>query len=185
MAGTNDIGNQTSGDRYKIEKLIRHEMFDGATFFNDIALLRSKSPIVIRKKKSAYQVNTICLPPYNTTKVEFPPMTAEIAGWGYTGFFNGEVQKKLRRVTVDLIEHDECYHVYANKLKVVMSNRTLCYGKDGKDSCSGDSGGSLVKKVGSQYTAIGLVSYGRLCGSYPGIYTNIIDYQNWLAQHIL
>ena len=137
VAGTNDIGNQSAGDRYAIEKLIRHEAFNGGTFFNDIALLRSASPIEIRKSDSAYQVNTICLPPYNTAKVEFPPATADVAGWGYTDFFNGEVEKRLRRVTVSLIEHNDCYHVYADKLKIYMSNQTLCYGKDGKDSCSG------------------------------------------------
>lgn len=137
VAGTNDISNQTAGDRYGIEKLIRHEDFVGATFFNDIALLRSQSLMAIRKSDTAYQVNTVCLPPYSTAKVEFPPAKADVAGWGYTDFFNGEVEKKLRRVTVDLIEHNDCYRVYADKLKIHMSNLTLCYGKNGKDSCSG------------------------------------------------
>lgn len=46
------------------------------------------------------------------------------------------------------------------------------------DSCQGDSGGPLVYNN----TLYGIVSWGEGCGvqGYPGIYTDVLYFQNWI-----
>ena len=51
----------------------------------------------------------------------------------------------------------------------------------GKDSCTGDSGGPLI----CNGQAVGIVSYGDTqCGFYPAVYTRLKPYENWINETI-
>ena len=50
-----------------------------------------------------------------------------------------------------------------------------------------DSGGPLVQKNKKGiYTLIGIVSYGTGCGlrKYPGVYTKVASYMDWLDENM-
>lgn len=183
MAGTNNIFDNT-GDVYEIEKTIVHSGFEDKSFHDDIALLRTKKPINFRKSESNYKVNSVCLPPYKTDKVAYPPETAVVSGWGATKSGLEDTPEKLLKVTVALINHDECLKTYSDVHKLTMSQKTVCYGKDNKDSCQGDSGGPLVKFVNGRIYTIGIVSFGAGCGTFPGVYTSVVQYRDWIASNI-
>lgn len=92
-------------------------------------------------------------------------------------------------------------NIYAMKLmiaKVPIIDRMACslnYGKetilDGmlcagymngeRDACSGDSGGPLV----CNNQLVGITSFGLGCAikGFPGIYTNVAYYYDWLLNH--
>ena len=58
----------------------------------------------------------------------------------------------------------------------------------GKDSCQGDSGGPLIVRegeAGKMYLR-GITSFGtNRCGfGYPGVYTDISYYSNWIKEHL-
>ena len=58
----------------------------------------------------------------------------------------------------------------------------------GKDSCQGDSGGPLIVRegeTGKMYLR-GITSFGtNRCGfGYPGVYTDISYYANWIKDHL-
>lgn len=65
-------------------------------------------------------------------------------------------------------------------------------GVEDKDSCGGDSGGPLMNtgRVRSGKLAIiqqGIVSYGpKRCGigTYPGVYTRVSHFMNWILDNI-
>lgn len=51
------------------------------------------------------------------------------------------------------------------------------------DSCQGDSGGGLV----CDDRLVGIASFGYQCGlsrAFPGVYTDINFFQNWILQNI-
>ena len=65
----------------------------------------------------------------------------------------------------------------------------MCAGfkEGGKDSCQGDSGGPLMLMGPKQkYEIIGIVSFGIGCGQpgYPGIYTKVGRYLDWIISNV-
>lgn len=65
-------------------------------------------------------------------------------------------------------------------------------GKEGKDTCVGDSGGSLVKQVhdanSTNWFLVGVTSYGyKECGTEgrPGLYAKVTPYMDWILQNIV
>ena len=93
----------------------------------------------------------ICL---DTEKFNEIPLKKQIvAGWGRTstdvGTFGeigrvGAASSKLMKVETPLIPIDECKKKY-RPLKRLNNDTLLCAGGlEGKDSCSGDSGGPLI-----------------------------------------
>lgn len=64
-------------------------------------------------------------------------------------------------------------------------------GSEGKDTCTGDSGGSLVKHISdgtsSNWFLVGVTSYGyKDCGTEgrPGLYVRITSYMDWIVENI-
>lgn len=91
-----------------------------------------------------------------------------------------------------LISASQCSQVY-KQAKVTLGPGQLCAGGEtGKDSCRGDSGGSLMSTVAEQqgeinWFAVGIVSFGPSpCGTtgWPGVYTNVGHYIQWIVSKI-
>lgn len=63
----------------------------------------------------------------------------------------------------------------------------LCVGGEtGKDSCDGDSGGSLARRTKDGWVLEGIVSYGVGCGDgKPAVYTRVRTFINWIRDHLL
>ena len=58
----------------------------------------------------------------------------------------------------------------------------FCAGSSGVDACQEDSGGPLVCRMeNDKYHLVGIVSSGKGCGIYPGLYTDVSRYMDWLA----
>lgn len=56
----------------------------------------------------------------------------------------------------------------------------VCSG--GIDSCQGDSGGPLFTGTGANAVQHGIVSWGRGCAlaDYPGVYTQVSYFNDWI-----
>lgn len=50
----------------------------------------------------------------------------------------------------------------------------------------GDSGGPLMLKKDGRWIQIGIVSFGNKCGEpgYPGVYTRVTRYLDWINDNI-
>ena len=71
-----------------------------------------------------------------------------------------------------------------------ISEKQICAGgENGKDSCSGDSGGPLMyfDMEEQRWFAEGVVSFGIMCGEagWPGVYTHLPKYYDWILQHLV
>jgi hypothetical protein len=53
----------------------------------------------------------------------------------------------------------------------------------GKDSCHGDSGGPIVKRIGNKHLQVGIVSWGNGCAEadYAGVYTRVSGVYDWIT----
>ena len=68
------------------------------------------------------------------------------------------------------------------------TNQFYRYVEGGIDTCQGDSGGPLVCQENSTapFVLQGVTSFGIGCAEpgYPGVYTRVSKYVNWIQSHI-
>ncbi|EDS29227.1 transmembrane protease [Culex quinquefasciatus] len=165
----------------EVEKVIMHENYTKGTFLNDIALIKLKDAVTF----SEFAL-PLCLPTADAVKDKnTDELTYTAVGWGNTEHQNKTIQYGSRyklHVQLNGVTNDDCGKVYDN---IVPSK--LCAGAEaGKDTCQGDSGGSLVAAVDGYSYAYGVVSYGKGCGrgGVPGVYTRVTSFLDWIDDHM-
>lgn len=149
-----------------------HPQYDRENFHADIALIELQKSVTFNPF-----ARPACLPSGKDTE---HPAVGIATGWGKTRYPGGGISKVLREVKLPHVEHAEC----VMQMEKVRRSQ-LCYGGvEGKDTCSGDSGGplqALSQRVYCSYTLYGITSYGDGCAaSVPGVYTKVASYLNWI-----
>ena len=106
-----------------------------------------------------------------------------VTGWGRLNF-TGPRPDILQEATVRTMTNEQCRESYGESK---ISSAMMCAADDGRDSCSGDSGGPLaVLGLDTYYSQIGVVSWGWNCGlpQYPGVYTRVTSFLDWIQDRI-
>ncbi|XP_046658603.1 CLIP domain-containing serine protease 2-like [Homalodisca vitripennis] len=157
-------------------------------FSNDICLLRLQEPIVFSDF-----VQPICLPVFNNIiEHNFEGEYLEVAGWGHFSMGTESIfgSHTLLTVSVPVQSNVFCTEKYRGHTEI-FSTQMCAGGEPGKDSCSGDSGGPLMKpfsiNTSTRYFLIGIVSVGpKKCGvdPIPGIYTSVAKYITWILDNV-
>ena len=113
----------------------------------------------------------------------------KVVGWGQTDN-NKPVSPRLQQVSVPLVDNPTCNDKYGAAIAGVdIGSTQLCAGEDGKDSCSGDSGGPMLSSElnDGRWAVIGIVSFGArgLCANslFPGVYTRVDKYLDWIQSN--
>uniref|UniRef100_A0A8C4P723 Peptidase S1 domain-containing protein n=1 Tax=Dromaius novaehollandiae TaxID=8790 RepID=A0A8C4P723_DRONO len=158
-------------------------IFNKTTMDCDIALVRLAEPLEFN-----HYVRPVCLPAKE--EAVQPSRVCVVTGWGaHAG--DREKGKKLHQLEVPILVLDTCQSYYIN-LPSKVTQKMICAGfplEEGKDSCTGDSGGPLVcpsEDDSGFYTLNGITSWGLGCGkkSYPGVYTNVGVFVDWIKQSV-
>lgn len=154
----------------------RHPSYDRRTYSNDVALLELSKPVSFNQF-----VQPVCLPFGSISKKDVSGYHGFIVGWGATQF-TGEGSSVLREAQIPIWDEGECRTAYERHLPIEKTQ--LCAGDANgkKDSCQGDSGGPLVLPFEGRYYVLGVVSSGKDCATpgFPGIYTRVTSYLDWL-----
>lgn len=158
----------------KAERVVRHKEFSQNTLHKDVAIITMEK----RVPASLKHVSPVCLP---SGHQRFAARTATVIGWGSLRE-NGPQPDTLQEMTVKIWDNKECSDTYGNAAPGGIMDHMLCAGKQGKDSCSGDSGGPMQIGTGNVWSQIGIVSWGIGCGKsfYPGVYTRVTEVKDWI-----
>jgi len=162
------------------DRYVQHPLYDRQTLDNDITLIHLSKPITFGKN-----VQAECLP-FSLTAETFQGKTVQAAGWGTTKPVainqqnTDSVASTLQRVDLPMITTPECNNYY----KGGITNNMICTYNPGKDTCQGDSGGSIDYQNpanGLNY-AVGVTSFGAGCAQtgYPGVYAKVSNYLPWI-----
>ncbi|XP_062713900.1 CLIP domain-containing serine protease B4-like [Aedes albopictus] len=166
-----------------IEKIITHEGYDphDDSSHNDIALIRLSRDV----QMSAY-ISPVCLPVKESQRTRnIVGKKAYVVGWGRTeSGANSNVKLKVQLEVKDL---RSCSNVYELE-GIFLRDTQLCVGgMRGQDSCTGDSGSPLTKLDKANHYLYGIVSFGSSkCGvkGFPGIYTAVSKYVDWIESNL-
>ncbi|KAL0979883.1 hypothetical protein UPYG_G00191090 [Umbra pygmaea] len=159
-----------------VSKNIPHPEYKRKTHENDIMLLQLKNPVKLTK--------TVNMKPIPKPVEDLKAGTrCFVAGWGATAE-GGVPSDVLQSVNINVIDRKICSRNYKNISKYI-TKEMVCAGsltKKPADACQGDSGGPLV----CEGLLRGVVSFGRGCGNftYPGVYTFISKYDEWIQETI-
>lgn len=166
----------SGGSVHRVEQVITHERYNSNSNgipVNDVALFRIA-------KSDAFHFNDARkpIPLYQGNPTSLVNKNALITGWGTTETGTPVV---LHKVLVPIISTKDCSKAYQEVGGVPTGEICAGLSQGGKDSCQGDSGGPLV--INGQL--IGIVSWGMGCGTphYPGVYTDVSYYRQWIKQH--
>ena len=176
LTGSDDL-NLPATQPIPVQTIVPHPEYRGVEFGRDIALLQLEYEASVEPAFLDSQ-------PVSTNDLAF------IAGWGATNSpddgRNQNFPTQLRGTYVNMTEGSVCGSVYPEYAGYTDST-TICAGvpEGGKDSCQGDSGGPLyrVDATDNRIIAVtGITSWGIGCGiaEYPGIYTNVVSYVDWI-----
>ncbi|XP_059051682.1 clotting factor B-like [Achroia grisella] len=163
----------------RVTEVRAHDQFSRVGYYNDIAVLVLAENV----QKSKYVI-PICLPTGDLARQQFDGSLATVVGWGTTRYGGGESTKQLE-AKLPVWRNEDCDRAYFQPI----TDTFLCagYARGGVDACQGDSGGPLMLLANGRWTQIGVVSFGNKCGEpgYPGVYTRVTHYNNWVHQNIL
>ncbi|XP_030767622.1 phenoloxidase-activating factor 1-like [Sitophilus oryzae] len=163
----------------RISNVIVHPKYDenSTNHYNDIALIQVKKSF-----KFTDYVQPLCLHTSSDTTIN----KYYISGWGKTA--TEEASSVKLKLDLPPVDKAVCYDKLLT-LNLEIDETQICAGgEDGKDSCTGDSGGPLmIRDNDSIHYAAGIVSYGIGCGlkNWPGIYTNVTSFVGWIKTEML
>jgi hypothetical protein len=99
-----------------------------------------------------------------------------VIGWGATDTDPWAYPNVLQETTVKAITNDDCDSFTLNNEQLYegqIFGEMLCAYSLRTDACSGDSGGPLIVREAGRATQVGVVSWGRSCAVYPGVYSRV------------
>ncbi|XP_076057515.1 trypsin-1-like [Oratosquilla oratoria] len=167
-AGEHNLDKEEGNEQsIKVEKITLHEDYSSWRTTNDIALLKLAEPLTMNDYVKSIPLET-----------GVASGDCQVTGWGALTE-GGSSPSILQKVTVTVISDSECRDAYGSS-KILDS--MMCAGGDGeKDSCQGDSGGPLA----CDGRLAGVVSWGYGCArpNYPGVYTEVSYFADWVENH--
>jgi len=171
------VEGETKDKSFQVLSINMHTQYNNITFENDIAMLKLDQPVP--RTSSIYP---ICLPEPGE---DFTNTGAHVIGWG-TIEFGGPVSDILQEVKVNVWDSKKCADNYKKLGRTVLPTM-MCAGAPRKDSCQGDSGGPLNCKdrLTGLWKLCGIVSWGAKCAEeeFPGVYTRVTEYLDWIHQN--
>ncbi|KFB35197.1 serine protease 14 [Anopheles sinensis] len=163
-----------------IETIVVHSGYTHAkTYHNDIALIR-----MARDVNFSLSVQPICLPlPKRIININHEDTSTIAVGWGRTE--TGHASQVKMKVDLIVQSLEECKLLYESKGASLMDTQMCVGGMDRKDTCTGDSGGPLMRMLGGVWYQIGVGSFGSTnCGTdnFPAVYTDVSKYVDWIRE---
>ncbi len=159
------------GQTRRVARISIHPRFEGVTSLTyDAAVLTLKNPVD--------GIAPIRLAGIAQNPLENPGRLAKIAGWGNTikqppnGSNGSNYPDRMRQAWVPIVSDTRARNAYGHSY---VGSLMVAAGKEGKDTCSGDSGGPMFASQSGKRYQIGITSFGKGCATrkYPGVYTEV------------
>lgn len=205
VAGTTDLYTATPAQTYTVaQKYVHPDYGVGATYANDIALLRLNDSVPAGLSFASLADSAAFT--HLQSIADATNDEVRSAGWGRLSS-SGAFPKVLRRVDLDLWDDAVCDARYNVGLTRYISGAMLCVIEDhpevieqddagdlspldeeGEGVCNYDSGGPLSYSYQGRWQVVGIVSFAPSgdCASktVPSVFTRVLPFVPWIEQTI-
>ncbi|CAM9866160.1 unnamed protein product [Rangifer tarandus platyrhynchus] len=169
-----------------VQDIVIHKYFNPVGVIeNDIALALLAFPV-----NFSASIQPVCLP----EKAFMVQAGTEcwVTGWGKLREedTSPDSPEQLQEAELSILRYEACNEILKEKMEShlnMVKEGTVCgTSTSGKDACQGDSGGPLVCEFNNSWVQVGIVSWGIGCGrsGYPGVYTEVSFYKDWLIARV-
>ncbi|CAL8093646.1 unnamed protein product [Orchesella dallaii] len=182
LIGDHDISDprDVQHQERNVSKIMYHKDFSVETLHDDVAMIKMSEPIDF-----GGSISPICLsegiPPYDDGTT-----IGTLVGWGQLSE-TGARPFTPRIADLRIWKQEDCEEAYEGVAPEEVLEKTFCAGgfQDGgsTDACKGDSGGPFTIERNNRMEQVGIVSFGIGCGRYPGVFTRVNEYDNWILKH--
>lgn len=179
--------NATNVQRIPISDIISHPKYKRSASYNDVAILKLKTKVLLSSMVQPVCLQTQSLNPLTMT----PKMSLIVIGWGGTDFGESSSTKLMKTPNLSIVDKEECAKYYTGfpKLSLGITDNLICVVDPnrtrGADACQGDSGGPLLLLTEEDVKVIGITAFGQGCGgSVPGVYTMVYSYLDWIEEQV-
>ncbi|KAL0599791.1 LOW QUALITY PROTEIN: Serine protease 44 [Plecturocebus cupreus] len=179
LGDTHLLADSKTAPVIPVQDIIFPSNFDATTLINDIAVV-----LLACSVNYSSHIQPVCLPK-KLFKVE-AGTECWVTGWGQTAE-NGSGTPVLQEAELSIIRHEKCREVLKRwDTRVKQSRRGLSVATATEGRMPGDSGGPLACELNGVWVQVGIVSWGIGCGrkGYPGVYTEVSFYKQWIVDHL-
>ena len=204
LVGANNLQDNQQGQIIKVKQAYIHEQYNNRIYDNDLALLELVQTVDFIKCGTHCQTIDLINPVIE--KQNAPILSpVQIAGWGVLEdcdnsqslvcqHYAGQMMRNpalypttLRYTTLKLANCLSSSSLYSAQQ---ITQNMLCAESPMQDSltdtCYGDSGAGLtINNLEKQYL-LGIASWGAGCAKvgYPGVYTRVTNYSDWINNYL-
>ncbi|CAD1468162.1 unnamed protein product, partial [Heterotrigona itama] len=179
--------NATNVQRIPISDIICHPKYKHSSSYNDVAILKLKTKVLLSSLVQPVCLQTQSLNPLTMT----PKMSLIVIGWGGTDFGESSSTKLMKTPDLRIVDKEECTKHYEGfrKLPFGIGDSMICAVDPnrtrGADACQGDSGGPLLMFTEKGVRVLGITAFGQGCGGpIPGVYTMVYSYLDWIEEQV-
>ncbi|XP_041970057.1 trypsin epsilon-like [Aricia agestis] len=161
------------GIKYEVWDYIVHEGYladDKESYSNDVAVILIQEDFEFN---DSVQTAQLCTTSVWMRRNE----TFYATGWGETEYGKSVLGNALSSASLSFVDTRDCTEW--NKL-AVSADQFCLYGDGERDTCRGDSGGPILWRG----LIVGITSYGRRCGTAPGMYVNVGYFHRWIQNAV-
>ncbi|XP_069688736.1 brachyurin-like isoform X4 [Periplaneta americana] len=156
----------------------------GVIVYSTTSIAHDTDDIGLIKVNVTYSdyISPIRLPSRSDQDKTFVGETVRASGWGKTSDNATGITDTLQFVDLTVIAYEDCSKVYC-----CVTTDMICYRTPGgKNTCSGDSGGSIVYLKDDGYILVGVTTFGAAAGceyELPGGGSRVTSFLDWIQEH--
>ncbi|WP_256731040.1 serine protease [Acinetobacter sp. SwsAc4] len=203
LIGAQNLQSIQLGQIIKVKKGHMHEKYNNRIYDNDLALLELESAVDFIKCGKNCQTIDIINPTLEKQNALIASMT-QIAGWGVLEDCDNSQSLVCQHYAGQMMRNPALYPTTLRYTTLKLANclssslysaqqitqNMLCAESPMQDSltdaCYGDSGAGLTINNLEKPYLLGIASWGVGCAKvgYPGVYTRVTNYSDWINNYL-
>jgi len=171
---------------HQVKHITRHEnyMNGNGNFPNDIAIIELYDEIKFNNYTQPIALETAN---FDDEDAGYGTEECVISGWGYTSVSPRYTSPDVLQETgTKILSNTECAQMWGSRY---IAKGHVCIMDGESSACMGDSGGPLVCRASADapFRLVGVTSWGssRCVLDYPGVYTRVSRYVDWVQEKLV